>query len=75
MYVCMYVCMYVSRVSDLNGVSLLYIMLQIHHSGREPSSYILYGLFFHDGDGQPRKMSYLGTQRRSLLKQPIRERH
>ena len=30
---------YKSRVSDQNGVSLLYIMLEIHHSGREPSSY------------------------------------
>ena len=27
----------ISRVSDQNGVSLLYIMLEIHHSGREPS--------------------------------------
>ena len=26
-----------SRVPDQSGVSLLYIMLQIHHSGREPS--------------------------------------
>ena len=26
-----------SRVSDQNGVSLLFIMLDIHHSGREPS--------------------------------------
>ena len=26
-----------SRVSDQNGVSLLYIMLEIHHSGWEPS--------------------------------------
>ena len=25
-----------SRVSNQNGVSLLYIMLEIHHSGREP---------------------------------------
>ena len=25
------------RVSNQNGVSLLYIMLEIHHSGREPS--------------------------------------
>ena len=25
------------EVSDQNGVSLLYIMLEIHHSGREPS--------------------------------------
>ena len=24
------------RVSDQNGVSPLYIMLEIHHSGREP---------------------------------------
>ena len=27
----------ISRVSDQNGVSLQYIMLEIHHSGREPS--------------------------------------
>ena len=27
----------ISRVSDQNGVCLLYIMLEIHHSGREPS--------------------------------------
>ena len=27
----------ISRVSDQNGVSLLYIMLEIHHSGRKPS--------------------------------------
>ena len=27
----------VSRVPDQNGVSLLYIMLEIHHSGRETS--------------------------------------
>ena len=26
-----------SRVSDQNGVFLLYIMLEIHHSAREPS--------------------------------------
>ena len=26
-----------SRVPNQNGVSLLYIMLEIHHSGREPS--------------------------------------
>ena len=26
------------RVSDQNGVSLLYIMLEMHHSGREPSN-------------------------------------
>ena len=27
---------HISRVSDQNGVSLLYIMLEVHHSGREP---------------------------------------
>ena len=27
----------ITRVSDQNGVSLLYIMLEIHHSGQEPS--------------------------------------
>ena len=27
------------RVSDQNGVSLLYIMLEIHHSGWEPSKF------------------------------------
>ena len=27
----------IPRVSDQNGVSLLYIMLEIHHSGQEPS--------------------------------------
>ena len=33
-----------SRVPDQNGVSLLYIMLEIHHSGREPS---ICCVFFH----------------------------
>ena len=28
-----------TRVPDQNGVSLLYIMLEIHHSGREPSKF------------------------------------
>ena len=32
---------YKSRVSNQNGVSLLYIMLELHHSGREPSKCIL----------------------------------
>ena len=31
---------YISRVPDQNGVSLLYIMLEINHSGREPSNFI-----------------------------------
>ena len=30
---------YISRVSDQNGVSVLYIMLDIHHSGWEPWIY------------------------------------
>ena len=30
-------CMDITRIPDQNGVSLLYIMLEIHHSGREPS--------------------------------------
>ena len=29
--------MCISRVPDQNGVSVLYIMLEIHHTGREPS--------------------------------------
>ena len=29
--------MSISRVSDQNGTSLLYIMLEIHYSGQEPS--------------------------------------
>ena len=29
------------RVPDQKGVSLLYIMLEIHHSGREPLKFIL----------------------------------
>ena len=42
-YICLHVCRLwggnISRVSDQNGVSLLYIMLEIYHSGREPSIY------------------------------------
>ena len=30
-----------TRVSNQNGVSLLYIVLEIYHSGREPSMYSL----------------------------------
>ena len=32
-------CCNISRVPDQNGVSLLYIMFEMHHSGREPSIY------------------------------------
>ena len=31
----------ISRVPDQKDVSLLYIMLEIHHSGREPSNFAL----------------------------------
>ena len=34
---CVDQCVCISRVSDQNGVSLLYIMLEIHHCGWEPS--------------------------------------
>ena len=41
-----------SRVSDQSGVSLLHIMLEIHHSGREPSIYMsVLLLIVADGDG------------------------
>ena len=33
----------IPRVSDQNVVSLLYIMIEIHHYGREP---LIYGSFF-----------------------------
>ena len=32
-----YAIIYIWRDPDQNGVSLLYIVLEIHHSGREPS--------------------------------------
>ena len=32
---------YISRIPDQNGVSLLYIMLDIHHSGQGPSNILL----------------------------------
>ena len=34
----------ISRVADQNDISLLHIMLEIHHSGREPS--ICMSMFF-----------------------------
>ena len=34
--VCISVKTCISRVPNQNGVSLLYIMLEIHHSGQEP---------------------------------------
>ena len=30
----------ISRVPDQNGVALLYAMLEMHHSGREPSKFL-----------------------------------
>ena len=45
--VCICVCIQVHmlRVSDQNGISLLYIMLEIHHSGWEPSCESMLNLF------------------------------
>ena len=37
---------FVSRVSNQNGVSLLYIVLEIHLSGQEPSVCLFVFLFF-----------------------------
>ena len=37
MYLWVYVCMCISRVSDQNGVSLIYTIFEIHHSDQEPS--------------------------------------
>ena len=36
----MHACVCISRVPNQNGVSLLYIMLEIHHSGMELSIYV-----------------------------------
>ena len=41
-YIHTHVYVYISSVSDQNGVSPLYIMLEIHHSGREPSNIYIY---------------------------------
>ena len=45
-----------SRVSDQNDVSLLYIMLEIHHSDQEPSLCLVHFLkiFMADQDGMDR---------------------
>ena len=66
-----------SRVSDQNGVSPLYIMLEIHHSGREPSNYEMIigqvrGLTDKQTGGQTDRETY-----RQRLKQTYRqtERH
>ena len=45
--------MYISRVSDQNGVSHLYNMLEIYHSGPEPLIYMF------DYRGFPTRMAYL----------------
>ena len=40
------------RVSDQNCVSRLYIIVEIHHSGRKPSNYVmLWFLFLGRGEG------------------------
>ena len=39
-FFCLYQCMYnISKVPDQNGISRLYIMLEIYYSGPEPSVY------------------------------------
>ena len=35
-------CAYISRVPDQNGLTLLYAIFEIHHSGGEPSIYAVY---------------------------------
>ena len=46
----------ISRVSDQNGISLLYIMLEIHRSGQEPSIFISFPatstVYHWDGSAQ-----------------------
>ena len=41
-------CRMISSVSNQNGVFLLYIMLEIHHSGQEPSNYGVSVAVFQD---------------------------
>ena len=49
---------YNSRVSDQNGVSLLYVMLEIHHSGWEPSICLLFNVYmFTDQQSFKKKLS------------------
>ena len=43
--------MLISRVSDQNGAFLLYIMLEMHHSGREPLIFNVKLLDSHGGPG------------------------
>ena len=43
----------ISRLSDQNGVSLLCIMLEIHHSGREPWNYVTVSKSSHRGSHIP----------------------
>ena len=40
MYIYIFLTIHILRVSDQNGVSEVCCMVEIHHSGREPSNYI-----------------------------------
>ena len=44
---CVHMCVfvYISMVSDQNGISLLYIVLEMHHSGQEASIYMCVCIF------------------------------
>ena len=42
LFVYLFTYLFISRVSGQNGVSLLSVMIEIHHSGREPSIYFIY---------------------------------
>ena len=47
---------FISRVPDQNGVSPLYIMLEIHHSGQKPS--ILFYFIFQYQDQSTDQMTF-----------------
>ena len=49
----------IPRVSDQNGVSLLYIMLEMHHSGREASIHSTRGSVFHIQTCEQTSFQYL----------------
>ena len=44
---CNYVLKNILRVSDQNGISLLYIMFEIHHSGQEPLICVLNSIYIY----------------------------
>ena len=52
----------ISRVSNQKGVSPLYIMLEIHHSGREPSIFFKYYSVEKDKERQKKKKLHTPTK-------------